>query len=340
MTIEINICNPIWIKLFDENVRGLMYIFEKYNIKVNFFDYKTIVDIYKGLDDSLYDKLIIPNKEQLKIKNKERIMNKYKHLQNNLTILFLTNLNKFDSIDNKYKELESNYINNNINYVFNNFFNKKGFILIQPEHLNQGFNDIPLYMDFIQKALHVIDFNSNNFDIIQKYNNNYSKFNFTLNTTYFNQFNFLNKTKDILFIGVITPRRKIMLDIYKKLGVNIDIVSNVFNINEKIDLLNQYKIIINIKHLYNNFLETHRINFALMCNCLVVSESNPNDSNEIDYKDIIYFFHGIDGVEIIKDLLLNYNQYHNKIINNYNIIKNKLENEEVELINLLKKNMT
>lgn len=102
------------------------------------------------------------------------------------------------------------------------------------------------------------------------------------------QIEFNQKSIDILFYGGINNRRQIFIDHLNKRGLRVTVRNNDLNGEEKLQLIAQSKIVINIHYEDIAMLEWSRIQQLLINGAVVVSEDSVNKDEFRNYADVIY----------------------------------------------------
>jgi hypothetical protein len=135
---------------------------------------------------------------------------------------------------------------------------------------------------------------------------------------------FLKENRNITtlttFINTCEPRRcKLLQNLTNHINVN-----NCFETLSMINLLKNTKIIINIHQTpHHDTFEELRVLPALECGVIVISENSPL-SELIPYNDLIIWSDYDTIIEKLKEVIENYDIYHDKIFTEENI--NKLNN--------------
>ena len=122
------------------------------------------------------------------------------------------------------------------------------------------------------------------------------------------------------FINTNEPRRRALLDNIKMANVDHKNINNCFS-NE--DLKNLYlntKILINIHQTeHHHTFEELRVLPALLSGIIVISESSPL-TNLIPYNDFIIWSSYDNIIETVKNVINNYDDYHNKIFKSKHLL--------------------
>ena len=122
------------------------------------------------------------------------------------------------------------------------------------------------------------------------------------------------------FINTNEPRRRALLDNIKMANVDHKNINNCFS-NE--DLKNLYlntKILINIHQTeHHHTFEELRVLPALLSGIIVISESSPLN-NLIPYNDFIIWSSYDNIIETVKNVINNYDDYHNKIFKSKHLL--------------------
>ncbi len=184
----------------------------------------------------------------------------------------------------------------------------------------------------------MIDYSIPNIENIhshEKYKELYQKMCY-VSPMIFSDFNFQKENRDIplltSFIHIHEPRRFHLLNELKKHHLQNHNIHSVFDKNELKKILCKTKIIINIHQTdYHHTFEELRCLPALLCGTLIISEYSPL-SELIPYKDYIIWTSYEDMIPTIKDVLQNYDSYHQKIFHpdSYSFFKDlHLKNETI-----------
>lgn len=153
------------------------------------------------------------------------------------------------------------------------------YICVQLEQYLQSnwFNDT--YINYISNALQVYEYSYLNYQLLNHLNPNYimmpimyckSLDNSNIKNTYLE---WKNRTIDILFMGQINSRRKKILDQLAEHNLNCRILENVWGVN-RLDVINNSKIAINIHYYEKSILESVRLSLLLSNSVIVVSETS------------------------------------------------------------------
>lgn len=164
------------------------------------------------------------------------------------------------------------------------------YIIINSEQPSSQFFKNKYYINILKKFL-VLDYNN--------ISNKFLKDSFGIDTHVCYFFDFpinspnIKKEYDIVFIGTQNNNR---LNIYNKLKIRYSHKNILFNfdwsyrdITKLTNLLINTKIVLNIPFFPDGLLEIHRINKALSCGCIVVSEKGKDPELNTLYEDYIYF---------------------------------------------------
>jgi hypothetical protein len=168
-------------------------------------------------------------------------------------------------------------------------YNTKYIIINSEQPSSQFFKD-KYYITILKKFL-VLDYNN--------ISNKFLKDSFGIDTHVCYFFDFpinspnIKKEYDIVFIGTQNHKR---LNIYNELkmryshkNILFDFDWNYKDITKLTNLLINTKIVLNIPYFSDGLLEIHRINKALSCGCIVVSEKGKDAELNTLYEDYIYF---------------------------------------------------
>jgi len=165
------------------------------------------------------------------------------------------------------------------------------------------------YINFLKKALYVIDYSLLNINKLNELGINAFFMPYFPSGIYkHNELSTIKKDIDVLFIGNLNNKRKEWL---KELDedINLKVITNLF-FDKSIEYFARSKIIINI-HYYkgDSILEVTRIIPALENNCLIISEDSQDPYYNILYDGIIKNTNLVSLKEDIKYLLNNYNNF-------------------------------
>jgi GT2 family glycosyltransferase len=180
------------------------------------------------------------------------------------------------------------------------------------------------YYKDMNNALAIFEFSKENITYYKKYIHDQSKI-FYLPFPFSNIYDisFVDEYKyDIVFFCARSSRRQYILDkLYCKLSsrYRIKYLYGVSN-KERDDILKQSKCVLNLHYYPDALLEIERINAAINCNCIVISETSINgDSNE--YYDFIKYFDVFTENEINNGSSLNIDRLINCIEYNLEPVK-------------------
>ena len=121
------------------------------------------------------------------------------------------------------------------------------------------------------------------------------------------------------FININEPRRKLLLENINNENIKHQNINNCFGENEIEFLLKKTKIIINIHQTpHHDTFEELRVLPALECGVIVIAEKSPLFET-IPYHDLIIWTSYDDIIEKIKEVIINYDFYHNEIFSIENI---------------------
>ena len=191
--------------------------------------------------------------------------------------------------------------------------------------------------DLLNKFDIIIDYsnpNIYNISTCEEYSNFYQKLINISAIFYFDRFNFniSNRLNDIIttFINPEIHRRKNFLNNLNNSSIKYLNFHNCFDLDDLYNVYCNSKIIINVHQTdYHDTLEELRILPALMCGVIVISENGPL-KELLPYKDYIIWSSYDNIIDTVKDVLLNYKSYHEKIFNgNLKDILNKLHNDNI-----------
>ena len=174
----------------------------------------------------------------------------------------------------------------------------------------------------------IIDYsipNMYNIYAVNSYNNFYKKILYISPVLFdYDSQNYEYKERNInvltTFINTNEPRRRALLDNIKMANVDHKNINNCFS-NE--DLKNLYlntKILINIHQTeHHHTFEELRVLPALLSGIIVISESSPLN-NLIPYNDFIIWSSYDNIIETVKNVINNYDDYHNKIFKSKHLL--------------------
>jgi hypothetical protein len=231
------------------------------------------------------------------------------------------------------------------NYDFNNI-NKTIIIKINYEHtlVKKGGRDVPhdtpvgkiLYDCNESYLVRICDYHYLNIsNIVIDYSNpnifnvktcpeytSLSKKQIYISSAIYQPF-FLKENRDITtlttFINIAEPRRKLLLENINKKNIKHTNINNCFGENEVEVLLKRTKILINIHQTpHHDTFEELRVLPALECGVIVIAEKSPLFET-IPYNDLIIWTSYEDIIEKIKEVIINYEFYHNEIFSIKNI---------------------
>jgi hypothetical protein len=234
--------------------------------------------------------------------------------------------------------------------IFNDGKTPKKYIMLNTEPLNLDYwNNI--LKNSIQNALFIIDYSYGNENIYKSMNiNNY----FILPIGYcelheiiYNNSNLsTNKDIDILFYGALTERRKNILDDVKKFTDenNIKLIirnNNLYDYNEKSNILSRTKIVITIASREPEILKTNdmfRLSFLLSNKIFFITEKIGDKTIEEDiFGNYIEYYTNIKELENkILYYLNNEKEMNEKVTKLYNFAKNNYNIEALFPIEKIK----
>jgi len=134
-----------------------------------------------------------------------------------------------------------------------------------------------------------------------------------LYTTY--NFNNTERNNNVLttFYNPNESRRKTLLDTFVNNNIDVVNINNCFDINELQTILLNTKILVNIHQTeHHHTFEELRCLPALLNGVIVISEKSPL-YNDIPYSDMIIWSSINDIVQVVRDVLNNYDMYHSSI---------------------------
>lgn len=141
------------------------------------------------------------------------------------------------------------------------------------------------YINILKNAMYIWDYSKSNIDYLHKYFNIerkkliYVPLRYSKILDQFPKNN--NKTIDILFIGSINLKRKVLLD-KLSLKYNVHIGNNNSWGQERDKLISKSKIVINMQFYENGILELTRISYLLSGGAFIVSECGRESDLEIE----------------------------------------------------------
>lgn len=195
------------------------------------------------------------------------------------------------------------------------------------------------YIDFLKKALCVIDYSVMNIYKMNEYGIN--SFFLPYIPSGMNRYNNLSYTKkdiDVLFIGSLNNKRKKWLSKLMNKKYSVKIITNLF-FEKSIEYFARSKIVLNI-HYYSgkSILEVARIIPALENNCVIISEESHDDYYNIIYNNIVIDITFENLKDRVEEILDNYNLIQQETINKFEKISKELTDDDVfELIRFIKK---
>ena len=292
---------------------------------------------------------------------------------NNSFLYYIDNLGIINDYYQNIVKLIKNILQNNIelniniilcgNYNFNNS-NKTLIININYEHtlVKRGGRSIPdgtpfgnINDDNNEKYLVRIDNYDilNNSDIIIDYSNpniynvktcpiydSFSKKHIYISSSIYKPY-FIKENRNIItlttFINIHEPRRVELLTNIKNEKINHININNCFQENQLQYILKNTKILINIHQTpHHHTLEELRVLPALECGVIVISEKSPL-FEMIPYRNLIIWTTYEDIIEKTKEVINNYDFFHNKIFSlenmetlsnlqiiNYDVLQNSI----------------
>ena len=146
-----------------------------------------------------------------------------------------------------------------------------------------------------------------------------------------------NITSLTTFININEPRRAVLLKNMENENIQHININNCFKENEMQPILKNTKIIINIHQTpHHHTFEELRVLPALECGVIVISEKSPL-TELIPYADLIIWTSYDDIIQKTKEVINNYDFFHNKIFSieninrlrslrniNYNVLQNAI----------------
>jgi hypothetical protein len=244
-------------------------------------------------------------------------------------------------------------INCNTNHVFSKEdvyltfipFNKLNINITPEKYIVYNFEQFTTdklwsdsYINFLKKAIYVIDYSIKNVCKMNDYNIN--SFFLPYMPSGVNKYNDLSNTKkdiDILFIGNLNNKRRSWLKELTNEKYSVKIITNLF-FEKSIEYFARSKIVLNV-HYYggDSILEVTRIIPALENNCVILTEESHDEYYNLIYNDIVK----ISNLENLKDsiinILSNYNLIQQDSINKFNQIpKETISDDIFELIRFIK----
>ena len=148
---------------------------------------------------------------------------------------------------------------------------------------------------------------------------------------------FSKENRDIIslstFINTEIPRRQILLENINNENITHININNCFGENDIEVLMKRTKILINI-HQTSNYdtFEELRVLPALECGVIVIAEYSPLIET-IPYHDLIIWTSYKDIIEKIKEVIINYDYYHNEIFSLTNIDRlNNLKKKNYDVL--------
>lgn len=163
----------------------------------------------------------------------------------------------------------------------------KNYICVQLEQNLQSNWFTDTYVKHISNALAVYEYSFLNHQLLSNLNSNYTMMPImycksfdqsNVKTTYSN---WLNREIDVLFMGQVNNRRRKILDQLVEKNMNCKILENVWG-NNRLNIINNSKIVINIHYYDKSILETVRLSLLLSNVALVVSETSSDTKLDND----------------------------------------------------------
>ena len=186
----------------------------------------------------------------------------------------------------------------------------KKYIVYNFEQFTTDKNWSESYINFLKKALYVIDYSLININKLAEYEINAFFMPYFPSGIYiYPELPHIKKDIDVLFIGNLNNKRKEWLKELSNENINLKIVTNLFY-EKSIEYFARSKIVLNI-HYYkgDSILEVTRIIPSLENKCIVVSEESQDPYYNILYNDIVKTTNLLSLKNDIKNILNNYNNF-------------------------------
>ena len=186
----------------------------------------------------------------------------------------------------------------------------KKYIVYNFEQFTTDKNWSESYINFLKKALYVIDYSLININKLAEYEINAFFMPYFPSGIYiYPELPHIKKDIDVLFIGNLNNKRKEWLKELSNENINLKIVTNLFY-EKSIEYFARSKIVLNI-HYYkgDSILEVTRILPSLENKCIVVSEESQDPYYNILYNDIVKTTNLLSLKNDIKNILNNYNNF-------------------------------
>lgn len=213
----------------------------------------------------------------------------------------------------------------------------KKYIVYNFEQFTTDKNWSDSYINFLKKAIYVIDYSLININKLNEYGINAFFMPYYPSGVYVHPtLSTVKKDIDVLFIGNLNNKRKEWLKELSNDNINLKVVTNLFY-EKSIEYFARSKIVLNI-HYYkgDSILEVTRIIPALENNCFVISEASSDPYYNILYNDIIKITDLNNVKEDIKNTLNNYNNFSLDSNNNFNKLSSNNNIKINELIRFIK----
>lgn len=119
----------------------------------------------------------------------------------------------------------------------------------------------------------------------------------------------LDKTIDVLFYGSINPRRQQVIDQLITRGIKVVVKTHLWN-QDRIQLIGQSKLIINIHYYDHSIIETARLSYLLSNQALVVSEGSSDPLLDRWHSKYLKLTNYQQLSDQCAEILANYDQYY------------------------------
>jgi hypothetical protein len=210
----------------------------------------------------------------------------------------------------------------------------KKYIVYNFEQFTTDKNWSEDYINFLKKAVYVIDYSLINITKFAEYNINAFFLPYQPSGIYKHpELLITKKDIDVLFIGNLNNKRKKWIKELIDDNINLKVVTNLFY-EKSIEYFAKSKIILNV-HYYNNesTLEVTRIIPALENNCIVVSEISHDPYYNTIYEDTIKITTSENLKNDVKNILNNYEKYVMNCISNFKLSQ---QNNTIDINSLIR----
>ena len=209
----------------------------------------------------------------------------------------------------------------------------KNYIVYNFEQFTTDKNWSESYINFLKKAIYVIDYSLININKLNDYGINTFFLPYSPSGIYVHpELETIKKDIDVLFIGNLNNKRREWIKELSNENINLKIVTNLFY-EKSIEYFARSKIVVNI-HYYggDSILEVTRIIPALENKCLVISEESQDPYYNILYNSVIKTTNLSNVKDDIKNILNNYNNF---LLDSDMEFKNLSSNNNFKINNLI-----